>query len=177
MQPTPTKGKQIKQMFWASFSGAHRRTGLIPLITNSLSQSTRGGVDRFVIEDLYRRILPILLSSTPGAIFQQDNAPSHTAHLVRDYLTKLGYEVIDWPPISPDLNPIENLWTLLKQKIYQLQPELLHMRNNSATLELMIATAQQAWQELDLSILEHLSETMPHRVEAIIKSNGWYTKY
>ena len=177
VHPTPAKGKQIKQMFWASFSGAHRRTGLIPLITEGLSQSTRGGVDRFVIEDLYRRILPTLLSSTPGAIFQQDNAPSHTAHLVRDYLTELGYEVMDWPPISPDLNPIENLWMLLKQKIYQLRPELLHMRNNDTTLELMIATAQQAWQELDLSILEHLSETMPHRVEAIIKSNGWYTKY
>jgi hypothetical protein len=38
-------------------------------------------------------------------------------------------------------------------------------------------TAQEAWQHLDLSILEGLSESMPHRVQAIIESNGWYTQY
>jgi hypothetical protein len=82
-----------------------------------------------------------------------------------------------WPPYSPDLNPIENLWTLLKQKIYQIRPDLLHMPNNDTTLAIMIATAQEAWQQLDLSILEGLSESMPRRVQAIIDSDGWYTRY
>lgn len=38
-----------------------------------------------------------------------------------------------------------------------------------------MATAKQAWVELDLMHLQHLSEAMPHRVEAIIESQGWYT--
>lgn len=38
-------------------------------------------------------------------------------------------------------------------------------------------TAKEAWQDIDLSILEHLSESMPRRVQAIIDSAGWYTKY
>lgn len=84
---------------------------------------------------------------------------------------------MEWPPYSPDLNPIENLWMLLKQQIYKLRPDLLHMRNNDTTKEILIATAQQAWTMLDLSILEHLSETMPHRVQAILEAEGWYTSY
>ena len=86
-------------------------------------------------------------------------------------------EVMDWPPISPDLNPIENLWTLLKQKIYELRPELIHMRNNDETKELLVATAQEVQNLLDWTHLENLSATMPHRVEAIIESQGWYTPY
>lgn len=76
---------------------------------------------------------------------------------------------MEWPPFPPDLNPIENLWTLLKQQIYKLRPDLLHILNNDATKEVLIAIAQGAWNMLDLSILEHLSETMPYRVEAILE--------
>jgi hypothetical protein len=65
----------------------------------------------------------------------------------------------------------------LKAKIYELRPDLVHMRNNDQTKEILVATAQQAWDELDIRHLEHLSETMPHRVEAIIESDGWYTPY
>jgi hypothetical protein len=49
----PTPGKETKQMFWAVFSGSSRR---IPLFGNPAS--TRGGVDCFVILELYRRFLP-----------------------------------------------------------------------------------------------------------------------
>lgn len=61
---------------------------------------------------------------------------------------------MNWPPYPPDLNPIENLWTLLKQKIYQIRPDLLHMPNNDATLAIMTATAQTAWEQLDLNVME-----------------------
>lgn len=89
----------------------------------------------------------------------------------------MGIETMDWPPVSPDLNPIENLWALLKAKIYELRPDLRHMNNNNTTKEILIATAQQAWQEIDIRHLQHLSETMPNRVEAIIEARGWYTPY
>jgi hypothetical protein len=46
------------------------------------------------------------------------------------------------------------------------------------TQQILVDTAQQAWDELELRHLEHLSKTMPHRVEAIIESRGgWYTAY
>jgi transposase len=170
----PTKGKQIKQMFWAAFSGSTRRTGLIPLFGNP--ESARGGVDRFVIRDLYMRVLPTLLANQ-DAIFQHDNASTHTAYVVREALDELGIEVMEWPARSPDLSPIENLWALLKDKLYKLHPELKAMPNNDATHAYMIDCAQESWSVLDLDVMRHLSETMPHRVQAIIEAEGWYTSY
>lgn len=51
------------------------------------------------------------------------------------------------------------------------------MPDNDTTLAILIDTAKEAWQQIDLSVLENLSESMPRRVQAIIASNGWYTKY
>jgi transposase len=65
-------------------------------------------VNRFVIEELYRRVLPTLLP-VENRIFMYDNAPTHTAYVVRDALEEMEIEVMVWPPHSPDLNPIENL--------------------------------------------------------------------
>lgn len=105
-QGLPQRGKQTKQMFWGAFSGASRRTGLIPLFGNT--EAERTGITRFVIRDLYLRVLPTLVDHE-GGIFQHDNAPTHTAYVVRDALQDIGIEVMEWPPHSPDLNPIENL--------------------------------------------------------------------
>ena len=103
-----TRRKQIKQMFWAAFSGLPRRLGLIPLFGDPTSR--RGGVSSRTIEELYQRVLPTLLNSIDSnAIFQQDNAPVHTARIVRDTLNEIECEIMEWPPYSPDLNPIENL--------------------------------------------------------------------
>jgi hypothetical protein len=75
------------------------------------------------------------------------------------------------------LNPIENLWALLKAKIYELRPDLMHMKHNETTKRILVDTAQIAWQNIDMRHLEHLSETIPNTVEAIIESEGWYTPY
>jgi transposase len=45
---------------------------------------------------------------------------------------------MDWPPYSLDLNPIKNLWALLKQEMYILHPELVNTPNNTKTLDLLI---------------------------------------
>ncbi|GFT87904.1 HTH_Tnp_Tc3_2 domain-containing protein [Trichonephila clavipes] len=51
-----------------------------------------------------------MLSSRPGAIYQQDNARPHTARLSQQCLQ--GYDVLPWPARSPDLSPIDHMNTL-----------------------------------------------------------------
>ena len=68
VQMVPTRGKQIKQMFWAAFCGLPRRSGIIPLFGDP--ESRRGGISSRTIEELYRRVLPTLLNSiNQDAIF------------------------------------------------------------------------------------------------------------
>lgn len=167
--------KGVKQMFWAAFSGCGRRSGLIPLFGNP--DSPRGGINRTVILNLYQSVLPVLLNGVDDTIFQQDNAPVHTARCVRDWLANQQFEIMRWPPFSPDLNPIENLWSVLKAKIYELDPELHTASDNDGTVERLTEAAQVAWSQMDMSMLESLAVTMPHRVEQVLANDGWYTSY
>ena len=70
-----------------------------------------------------------------------NNAPIHTVHLIREWLTKNRVEVMDWLPYSPDLNLIENLWALLKAEMYRQFPDLLDMPNTEDTLQHLIHSA------------------------------------
>jgi hypothetical protein len=47
----------------------------------------------------------------------QDNAPCHTAKVVKAFLASHEIEMIEWPPFSPDLNPIENIWQWIKLEL------------------------------------------------------------
>ncbi|GFU28108.1 HTH_Tnp_Tc3_2 domain-containing protein [Trichonephila clavipes] len=64
---------------------------------------------RRYVDDILTPIVLPMLSSRPGAIYQQDNARPHTARLSQQCLQ--GYDVLPWPNRSPDLSPIEHVWT------------------------------------------------------------------
>ena len=73
-----------------------------------------------------RNFLEAWLNSLPLAIlkkiiFIHDNAPSHAAKATSQFLQSLGFvnkALMAWPPISPDLNPIENMWSTIKRHVY-----------------------------------------------------------
>jgi len=165
-------GKSVKKMFWAAF-GQDIRTGLVPL--DGDPEAARGGVTGWVITEVYRAFLPTIL--VPGDTFMHDGASVHTARIVKRLLNEMGVQVMVWPLYSPDLNPIENLWALVKREIYKLYPELEYADDTEETLERLIAAAKEAWQAIDERILYNLSVTMPYRVAAVIAAKGWYTKY
>jgi transposase len=101
-------------------------------------------------------------------IFQQDNDPKHTSNLCKNYLATKRTNVLKWPARSPDLNPIENLWSILNTFMKDRKPQ---------TREELFEILTNAWNNFPVNILNRLVESMPCRIEAIIKKNGFPTKY
>lgn len=88
-----------------------------------------------------------------------------------------GVEILDWPPYSPDLNPIENVWSLLKERICKKYPNLAGIAKNNKSKRLLVRAAINIWESFGEDELNSLMETMVNRLEAVVEAKGWYTKY
>ena len=69
---------------------------------------------------------------------------------------------------SPDLNPIENLWSILDQRARDRKPQ-----NEDQLFE----TLTNEWNNIPINVLNKLVESMPARIRAVIKNKGYATKY
>lgn len=99
-----------------------------------------------------------------------DNAPGHAAKKTRTKLLELGIERLPWPPASPDLNPIENIWQRMKQNLRKYTPAI-------TTVAQLQEAVQKEWDALDWGEILKLIETMPARMEAVVKAEGGHTKW
>ena len=91
-------------MIWAAFAGKEQ--------LNLVRVARDPGVKKNdYIAALYVDLLDeeILTMWEPGLLFMQDNASIYTVRIVREWLEENGIDVLEWPPYSPDLNPIEHL--------------------------------------------------------------------
>jgi hypothetical protein len=104
-------------------------------------------------------------------ILQQDNASCHTSAISRQAIAEMGIHLLPWPSNSPDMNCIENAWSLLKRKVYE--------RGSGRTKEDVIFCALDIWnndnQFRDSCI--QLVHSMPRRIHALSKARGGFTTY
>ncbi|GFV64509.1 DDE_3 domain-containing protein [Trichonephila clavipes] len=114
------------------------------------------------VDDILRPHVGPFLNCLSGAIFQQDNAPPHTATVAQDFY----FQTLPWPARSPDLSPVEHVWDQLKQQMPSCHS--LH------DLELAV---QDLWTHLPQDLIRCLINSMPDRVAACIAGGGGPTRY
>lgn len=158
---TPTVKKYESVMIWGCF-GASGRGRLYFLPRNETINAAK------YIEILTSKMLPARqFLRTP--IFQQDNARPHVANIVKDYFRRNGIQVLDWPGNSPDLNPIENLWSIIKAKVRRKCPKNM--------VELKHAIVETWVRDISPELCLSLANSMPRRIQAVLKNKGYTTKY
>ena len=72
------------------------------------------------VHDILRPYVLPFLHANEGGILMHDNAPPHTARLTKEFIVSEGVEVLPWPAVSPDFNPIENVWASMKTALRKL---------------------------------------------------------
>ena len=123
-----------------------------------------------ILKDELQQTLVDYGFTTEDIIFQQDNDPKHTSRKAKVWLREHGFEVRVWPAQSPDLNPIEHLWFLLKRRL-AAYPEPA-----KGILDLW-ERIQEEWYKIEVGECQRLIESMPRRVQEVIKAKGGYTSY
>ncbi len=88
------------------------------------------------------------------ALFQHDNAPKHTSKATVGFLKKNRVKVIQWPSMSPDLNPIEHLWGILKRQVEHHSP---------SSIQSLKEIILEEWKKIDLAKCRQLVHSMPRR--------------
>lgn len=124
-----------------------------------VSSKMTGNSYKMMLENKFPKIREIF-GPLPW-IFQQDNAPVHTAGVVRNWISMQNVETLSWPPYSPDLNIIENVWGWLTRKVYE------NGRQFETKTEL-IRSIRAAWSEISLNYLESIYNSMPNRIFDVI---------
>ena len=99
---------------------------------------------------------------------QQDNDLKHISRIAQEFLKDNIPEIMDWPSNSPDLNPIENLWAIVKRNVEMRKPKNLNELEHFMSEE---------WDKILNSLLVSLVKSMPQHCDEIIKKNGERISY
>jgi transposase len=132
--------------------------------------SKQFGSDIFIFTGILnaKRYLNILIDylvdiNEDGMVFQDDNDPKHRAKIITQWKDTNNIISLDWPANSPDLNPIENIWAVLKRKLRR------HKITNLDDFEIAI---KACWRDISQKVIDNTISSMGNRVKDLIDTKG-----
>ncbi|GFV69655.1 transposable element Tc1 transposase [Trichonephila clavipes] len=99
-----------------------------------------------------------------------DNARPHVVRIVQRFFINHQIELLPWPARSPDLSPVENMWSMVAKQLTQITPP-------AAIPDQLWKCVESAWSAVPQEHIQSLFESMPRRVVAVISNNGGYSGY
>ncbi|MCI4375917.1 hypothetical protein PGIGA_G00114930 [Pangasianodon gigas] len=115
------------------------------------------------------QVHPFMATAFPNGsgLFQQDNAPCHTAKIVQEWFEEHDkeFKVLTWPPNSPDLNLIEHLWYVLDKQVQSMEAPPHYLQD----LKELLLTS---WCQIPQHTFRSLLESMPQRVVELLLQHG-----
>jgi transposase len=159
----PIKAKTahpLKVMFWAAIS-LDTRTPLIEISGHIDSNKYMGLIGKELLPWIHK-------NKYHRRIFQQDNAPAHTSRATTAFFAEKNLTLLRWPANSPDLNPIENLWGILKASLSKQQ----HTSKQG-----LIDAAKREWMLIPQKTIRNCFLSMPKRIEQVLERGGLKCDY
>jgi len=154
-----------------------RRPGV--MVWGAISQNGARYLHRItgtVLSESYQNILknelinPGIENLPENFVFQHDNAPAHRAKATIEFLQKEKFDVLPWPPYSPDLNIIENLWGIVSQKVYE---EGKDYQNADELWESVL----HHFMAIPDEVINSLYKSVSGRLISVVELGGKRTKY
>ena len=133
-----------------------------------LHQNVTGHVYQNIMET---HLVPnVRLHYEDNWILAHDNAPAHRARVVEDFLDRVGVTRLEWPPYSPDMNPIEHVWDQMGQALDSVDPQ-------PQTVQQLGVVLLNIWNQIPLERIQNLIDSMPRRVRTLLDARGGPTTY
>jgi transposase len=149
-------------MLWAGIS-VTERTDLHIVQGNMNSLYYRANVLQAIVLPLRNRV-------GDRFVLMDDNARPHRARIITTFLEDNNIQRIEWPAMSPDLNPIENIWAMLNTRLRNR----IHAVTNVATLT---AALQEEWNNIPQMVIRNTVVSMRRRCLECVNLNGAFTHY
>lgn len=150
-------------MLWAGIS-YDARTELVFIDGGRLN------AERYIEHILEENVVTFAPFVGDDFVLMHDNARPHVARCVIDYLNEVGIRQMDWPALSPDINPIEHLWDYLKRKVHE-RPAAPN------SLEELRSSLIEEWDRVPQTLIQQLIGGMYRRLEAVVAARGGSTRY
>ena len=122
------------------------------------------------IDQVYNGPLLRFMEGFNDPILMEDGASIYSASKSKKWREDHKLKKIVWPAQSPDMNPIENLWSVMKKDVQKTHKP-------SGNTDALIKNIIDAWENIPIQVINRLVETIPARVDTLRKKKGKSTRF